>query len=257
MLPHDERGAGPALVLIHAGVADRGMWAEHLEPLAAAGFRVIAVDLPGYGDAPVPDELAEWLDIVATLDALGIESATLVGDSFGAAVALSTAIVAPERVDALVLVSMRFPDEEPSPQLEAAWTGEREALERGDVDGAVAAIVEAWTLPDAPAELRERIAAMQRRAVELQIDAEPAEAADPLQQEPDPLPSVAARTLVAYGEHDMPDFAAAAARLATTLPNVTLHVFKGAGHLAPLEQPDAFRAELVRFLQASAQSPLR
>jgi 3-oxoadipate enol-lactonase len=39
MLPCDELGRGPAVVLLHAGVADRTMWAEHLEHLADAGYR--------------------------------------------------------------------------------------------------------------------------------------------------------------------------------------------------------------------------
>jgi pimeloyl-ACP methyl ester carboxylesterase len=40
------------VVLIHAGVADRAMWDEHLGWLARAGFRAVAVDLPGFGEAP-------------------------------------------------------------------------------------------------------------------------------------------------------------------------------------------------------------
>ncbi len=52
LLPHDELGSGPALVLLHAGIADRRMWSEHLAPLAEAGYRAIAIDLPGFGEAP-------------------------------------------------------------------------------------------------------------------------------------------------------------------------------------------------------------
>ncbi len=52
MLPYDEAGSGPVVVLIHAGIADRTMWSDHLEPLAAAGYRAVAVDLPGFGKAP-------------------------------------------------------------------------------------------------------------------------------------------------------------------------------------------------------------
>src|SRR5579862_5325650 len=51
-LPHDLIGAGPAVVLVHAGVADRAMWSDHLQPLAREGYRVLALDMPGFGDAP-------------------------------------------------------------------------------------------------------------------------------------------------------------------------------------------------------------
>jgi pimeloyl-ACP methyl ester carboxylesterase len=165
ILPFDDVGSGPAVVLLHAGVADRRMWEELLCPLADAGHRAVAVDLPEFGEAPVPPVLAPWDDVLETMGALAIEQAALVGDSFGAAVALRVAAVAPERVAALVLVSPAARERDPSPQLRAAWEAEEEAAERGDLEAAVAAVVDAWTLPDAPAALRERVAAMQRRAL--------------------------------------------------------------------------------------------
>src|SRR4051794_37350178 len=79
------------------------MWAEHLQPTAGAGFRVIAPELPGLGEARPSS--APWEDVLATMDELGIEQAALVGNSFGGAVALRVAAVAPERVTALGLVS--------------------------------------------------------------------------------------------------------------------------------------------------------
>src|SRR6188508_969060 len=111
VLPHDEEGAGPAVVLLHAGVADRTMWSEHLPPLADAGYRAVALDLPGFGEAP-PAE-APWSDVLATMSALDIASAAIVGNSFGGAVAYNLALASPERVTALVLVSAPPPDLEP------------------------------------------------------------------------------------------------------------------------------------------------
>ncbi len=154
-LPYDEAGSGPVIVLLHAGVADRTMWREHLEPLAAAGYRVIALDLPGFGEAHVPPGAqAPWNDVLETMNVLGVERAALVGNSFGGAVALRVAAVAPVAASALALISTPPPDLEPSPELQAAWEAEEAALERGEA--AVQAVVDAWTLPDAPAELRER-----------------------------------------------------------------------------------------------------
>src|SRR4051812_34752698 len=141
------------------------MWCEHLEPLAAAGHRVVAVDLPGFGEAPVaPGDRPPWAGVLETMDALSIERAALIGSSFGGAVALRAAVVAPGRVSALALVSAPAPGVEPSPELEAAWAAEEAALERGDVEAAVAEVVGFWTLPGAPQALRDRVAEMQRRA---------------------------------------------------------------------------------------------
>jgi 3-oxoadipate enol-lactonase len=102
MLPHDERGTGPAVVLLHAGVCDRSMWSQHLEPLAAAGYRPVALELPGFGTTPFTP--APWVDVIEAMDELGIEQAALVGNSFGGAVALRIAVVAPAKVSSLVLV---------------------------------------------------------------------------------------------------------------------------------------------------------
>jgi 3-oxoadipate enol-lactonase len=250
MLPFDEAGEGPAVVLLHAGVADRRMWRDQLEPLAAAGYRVVAIDLPGFGDAPVPPgEQAPWVDVLATIDAAGIERAALVGNSFGGAVALRVAAVAPERVWALALVSAPPPDLEPSADLRKAWEAEEAALERGDVDGAAAAVADAWVLPDAPAGVRDQVAAMQRRAFELQMGApEEPEAADPA-EDPAALARIEVPTLVAVGERDMSDFRDGAERMAAALPHAQHAVIAGAGHLAPLETPESFRELVLAFLR--------
>ena len=247
-LPHDEVGTGPAVVLLHAGIADRTMWAEHLDPLAEAGYRVVAVDLPGFGEAPVPPgEQAAWADVLQTMDELSIERAALVGNSFGGAVALRAAFVAPDRVSALVFISSPAPDLEPSPELEAVWEAEETALERGDIEAAVDAVVNAWTLPDAPPQLRDRVAAMQRRAYALG-DPATTEAPDPVEEDPGALARLDVPTLVAAGERDMRDFRDGAEVLARTLPRARHTVIGGAGHLAPLETPEEFRELVLAFL---------
>jgi pimeloyl-ACP methyl ester carboxylesterase len=226
------------------------MWAEHLGPLSESGRRVMALDLPGFGDAPVPPgEQAAWLDVLETMDSLEIDRATLVGCSFGAEVAMRVAVTAPERVEALALFSASSPDADPSPRLEAVWQAEEEALERGDLEAAVEAVLDAWILPDADPRLRERIAAMQQRAFERQREAEPGpDAVDPLEQDPGLVSSLPMPTLVAAGERDMSDFLDGAHALAAAMPNATVTVIEGAGHLPPLETPEAFRSILSEFL---------
>lgn len=248
-LPHDDVGSGPAVVLLHAGVADRTMWAEHLGPLAEAGHRAVAVDLPGFGEAPAgTGERGEWTDVLETMDVLAIERATLVGNSFGGAVALRMALVAPERVTALALISAPPPVLEPSSGLKAVWDAEEAALDSGDIESAVEAIVEAWTLPDASQEIRDRVATMQRRAFELQAEARTsAEVPDPLEQDPDAIARIGVPTLVAAGELDMVDFRQGAESMARQLPRARHAVIEGAGHLAPMETPDAFRRLVLAF----------
>ncbi len=257
ILPCEERGSGPALVLLHAGVADRRMWRDMLDPLAAAGVRALAPDLPGYGEAPPPQEpAAPWLDVLDTIDAFGIERFALAGNSFGALIAKRVAVLAPDRVRALALISPppeETEEQEPSPQLAAAWEREEQALEQGDIEGAVEAVVDAWVLPDAPAEQRELVASMQRRALEVQAAAgEVPYGPDPVELDPGAFPRLGCPVALGVGEHDMADFRQAAASLAAELPGATLRTIEGAGHLAPLERPDAVLALLLDLGVAEA-----
>lgn len=108
-----EAGTGGAVVLLHGLGATNASMLPTMAALAP-GHRVLAPDLPGFGDSekPVraydPAFYARWL--VGFLDALGIERAVLIGNSMGGRVAIETALVAPERVDRLVLFapSMAF-----------------------------------------------------------------------------------------------------------------------------------------------------
>jgi 3-oxoadipate enol-lactonase len=251
-LPHDDVGTGPAVVLLHAGVADRSMWSEHLAAIADAGHRVLAFDLPGFGEAPSAREASPWIDVIESMDTLGVERAALVGNSFGGSVALSVAALAPDRVTAMMLISTLSPDlAEPSDPLRRAWEAETAALEREDVDAAVEAVVDAWTLPDAPRSLRERVAAMQRRAFELQLaddGGEPVEVPDPVHENRATLGRLSIPVLVAVGARDMPDCLTAARELASELPGARRVVIENAGHLAPLEQPARFRELLLSLL---------
>ena len=231
------------------------MWRDQLEPLAGAGYRVIALDLPGFGEAPVArGQDAPWSDVLETMDALGVERAALVGNSFGGLVALQVAAAAPDRVAALALISALPPDlKDPSPELRVAWEAETVALERGDIEAAVRAVVEGWTLPDASAELREHVAIMQRRALVAQANApEVPEAPDPLDTVA--LSTIEAPALVAVGEHDMSDFRDGARRMADQVPGARHVEIAGARHLAPLETPEAFRELLLEFLAAKTTS---
>ena len=237
-------------MLLHAGVADRTMWTEHLGPVADAGYRVVAVDLPGFGDAPVAqDEDAPWHDVLRTMDALEIDRATLVGNSFGGAVAQRVAAAAPERIVSLALISSPVSGIAPSPELKAVAQAEEAALDNGDIEAAVETVLAAWTLPDAPSQLRDRVARMQRRAFEMQANTDfGPEGFDPLEHDLDALSRVGAPAAVAVGEHDMRDFHIAADALVEALPNAQKTVLLGAGHLAPLEQPRAFRELLLTVL---------
>jgi pimeloyl-ACP methyl ester carboxylesterase len=252
LLPSDEAGRGRPVVLLHARPTDRTMWGAHLPLLADAGVRAIALDLPGHGDALVPDdrEVAPRTDVLDTLDHLGADRFVLAGNSLGALVALQAAVTAPERVQGLVLIGYRPHDQPPSPRLQAAWDAERTALAADDLDAAVTAGVEAWTSPGATDEVRAHAARMLRGQLTEQLaHGEPTLAADPLGEGTAALHTLTAPALVGVGEHDMPDFFEGGEGLARDLDAGETVIIPAAGHLAPLEQPAAFCTLLLDFIR--------
>lgn len=108
-------GQGPPVLLLHGFPDTHVVWRKQVGVLADAGLRVIAPDLRGYGltDAPphVHDYAIELLraDVLALLDALGIDKVRLVGHDWGAAIGWQLCMAAPQRVERFVALSVGHP----------------------------------------------------------------------------------------------------------------------------------------------------
>jgi 3-oxoadipate enol-lactonase len=159
--------------------------------------------------------------------------AALVGSSYGGLVCLEAAARQPELVTDLVLLDAPLPDHEWSEEVTAYGDEEERLLEAGDLDAATELNLAFW----APT-MADRLRPMTRWSLELEVD----------EIEQVDLRAVRARTLVAVGEHDKPDFRAIAERLSRELPNAELAVVEGAGHLPSMERPDETAALVRRFL---------
>ena len=118
-----DRGQGPTLLLIHGMFGDHLDWEPILQPLAE-GHRVIAVDLPGFGESEKPDVeyTPEFFTnhLVQLLDDLGIAKATVIGNSFGGQIAMSLALAHPDRVERLVLITTGGLHEYSTQEIDAA-----------------------------------------------------------------------------------------------------------------------------------------
>jgi 3-oxoadipate enol-lactonase len=129
-------GDGPAVVLVHAGICDSGMWDAQWGALAD-GRRLMRFDMRGFGRSPVPSAAySHARDLIAVMDAAGISEAAIVGASMGGRVALEAALAAPARVSALVLVGSGLPGHEWSAPVRKYWEAEEAAIERGDLAAA-------------------------------------------------------------------------------------------------------------------------
>jgi pimeloyl-ACP methyl ester carboxylesterase len=247
-LSHDFEGSGPAVLLLHSTASDRRMWDPQMPALAAAGFRAVRCDLPGFGDSPVPGEPYDTAaEVAAVLDGLGIAQAAVVGASGGGAVALEIAARWPDRVTALALLCSAIAGLEPGPELRAFWDEEDALIEAGDVEGATDLNVRTWLGPRAGDETHEALRRMQQHAFEVQLAAGDAEEIET----PYELSAIRARTLLLTGAHDFPDFHRIAAGLAGQLPGARHLDLDWAGHLPSMEDPATLNPILLEFLSAA------
>lgn len=129
-IEYDDLGEGPPVVLIHGFPDNRSLWRHQVPDLLEAGHRVIVPDLRGYGLSDKPSAVADYHaftlagDVLAVMDAAGVERAAIVGHDWGAAIAWTIAISAPARVERLAVLSVGHPAEflaEGYAQHEKSW----------------------------------------------------------------------------------------------------------------------------------------
>lgn len=253
-------GAGPAFVLLHAGVVDAWSW-EPLTPfLLDAGYRVVAYDRRGIGDSVSEDvEFSERSDLVAVLDALGIERACLVGNSIGGMIAIDTAVEFPERVAALATIGAGLAGYwvDPTPEEDALFDAQDRLEADGDPEEVADFQVRLWLdgpnqPPDrVPVEIRDLVRDMALGVVRAQRD--------PLRPQGRPIrldPPAGAQlgrltmpVLAIAGALDVSDVAAVARHLETEVPSARALIMPGVAHLIGLEAPEELARALLDLME--------
>ena len=255
-LYHETAGEGRPVVLLHPGFADSRIWDPQWQSYAER-FRVVRCDLPGFGRSPIHSLPVRYArDVAALLDRLEIEEAALVGCSLGGRVALELAIARPDLVGALVLAGAATPEAlATAPETTAYASALMEAIRNRDLDAAVQVNLRAWvdghhwTRGQVDADVRAKIASMQRDAFE-----NTREFAASWQEEmlisdlADRLSEIRVPTLVLVGELDM-DFLHEQARVfADRIPMAQLQTIPGTAHAPSIERPLAFDQSVIPFL---------
>jgi pimeloyl-ACP methyl ester carboxylesterase len=240
---YEVAGDGPALILTHGYSSTSAMWAGQIEPLAKH-FTVITWDMRGHGASDYPEDLAAYseaatvADMAALLDALGAEDAVVGGLSLGGYMSLAFHATHPQRTRALLII-----DTGPgykNDQAREGWNANAiKRAERFEADG----------LPD-PAKLgpevrlaRHRDATGLARAARGMLTQRNARVIES-------LPSIAVPAVVIVGADDTP-FLAASDYMAAKIPGTKKVVIANAGHSANIDQPEAFNAALLGFLEGA------
>jgi len=230
------------------------MWRPQIEALEAAGFRVIAPDLRGFGDNRLEAAVFSHLrDAEALLDG----PAAVIGCSLGGRVALELAVHRPDLVEKLVVIAPGMPGWEWSEETRAGWAAEETAYEAGDFDAAAEASVALWV--DGPGRSREDVdpgfsaaaTEMVLRSYEMQQGAWEAGADEEAVLDPPVnvrLGEIRCPTLVLVGDEDVSDMRGIAAHVADSIDGARLVTVANAAHLPSLERPDEVNPVLLAFL---------
>jgi len=258
-LYYEIAGEGMPLVLSHAAFLDSRMF-DGLWDALAENFRVIRYDMRGFGQSsPVNGPVCRRDDLDRLLNALDVRRAHFVGCSNGGQISLDLALEQPQRVASLTLV-----DSTPS-GFEVQGTPPRylfemfEVMQRRDVERGNELQIRIWLDGECrePAQvdptLRQKALAMNRIPVErntfLMADTQPVNPLDP--PAVTRLETVACPTLIVAGSLDHPEVLRAADEMAGRIPGARKSLMENTGHVPSFEQPAAFAALLLDFLQGA------
>ncbi|GFO70072.1 alpha/beta hydrolase [Geomonas limicola] len=251
MAYYDE-GSGPVVLLLHGFPLNRQMWQTQIQPLAQAGYRVIAPDLPGFGTSEAPatgysmDSFADA--IVGLLDALDIRHAVIGGMSMGGYILCDLLERYPERVSAACFITTKSAaDDEEGRARRTTMAAQAERLganpiikifaellfapETSQTQPALIAQVTAWMRSTAPGALAGGLIAMRDRK-----DYTPL------------LSGFQHPSLVLFGQEDRAGSPRAVDVFRAGLPNCESQIIPGGGHMVNMEKPELFNAKLLDFL---------
>jgi len=252
--------AAPPVLLLHAGIADLRSWDDMAPLLTAAGYRVVRFDARGFGRSTTESvEFTTHGDILALLDALGIERAAFVGNSRGGMMSFDTALEAPDRVVAIVGVAAgiggfdgsKTPDE----QALFAEMERLEAIEPLDADAVAEIDLRIWV--DGPGQSTTRVAPALRalmRDMDFPADWATRPEPDVVRLDPPAVTRVAelrCPILLVVGGLDESGPAQVAAHLETAAVNaaeVSVVIIPDVAHMIGMEVPDTLAALVVDFL---------
>lgn len=251
-------GAGAPLLLLHGsgpGVSAFANWRLTMARLTEH-FRILAPDLAGFGYTEVPEgtEYSRqlWLDqIIAFLDAIGVNKVSVVGNSFGGSMALALAIHHPERIDKVILMGSVGVSFELTEGLDAVWGyepsfGAMKSLMRDTFaydgslvnDDLVQLRYEASIRPGIQEAFSSMFPAPRQRWVEAMAFDEPE------------IRGIAAPTLIVHGRDDKVIPLSTSLTMLDWIDNAQAHIFGRCGHWTQIEHDEAFCTLVTNFLNA-------
>jgi 2-hydroxymuconate-semialdehyde hydrolase len=258
---YQDHGQGDSIFLIHGsgpGVTAYANWRLTM-PVLAEKFRVIAPDMVGFGFTERPANVSYTMDMwvshaLSLMDALKIDKAHLVGNSFGGGLALALALKAPDRVHRLVLMGSAGTKFQLTDGLDAVW-GYKGTLEHmKELVGLFA--FNKNLVSDDLAKLRYEASIRPgfQEAFSAMFPAPRQRWVDALASDEGKIKTMAHETLIIHGRDDAIIPLQASLRLHDLIPKSQLHVFGQCGHWTQIEHSARFNQLLLNFfLEANAK----
>jgi 2-hydroxy-6-oxonona-2,4-dienedioate hydrolase len=251
-----EAGSGPALVMVHGTGGHLEAYARNVRALAEH-FHVVLYDMVGHGLSDKPDRpyLIDYLSdhLLNVMDALGIERASLSGESLGGWVAAWTAAHAPERVSGLVLNTPGNITNKPE-VMATVRDSSLKAVRDASPESVRARV--AWLFHD-PRQVTDELVALRlaiyrqpgfERAMENIVAVQDWKHREPFIWSPDWCGQISVPTLLLWTDHDPTGTVEEAELLREWIPGAQLEVIEDAGHWPQWEKPDEFHRAHLRFL---------
>jgi 2-hydroxymuconate-semialdehyde hydrolase len=248
---YQEEGQGETIILIHGsgpGVTGYANW-RFLIPVLAKKFHVLAPDIVGFGYTEHPEgfvyNLENWIDFtIGFMDAVGVEKAHFVGNSFGGALSLAIAAKHPDRVNRFVMMGAAGIRYEVTEGLRKVW-GYEPSFE------AMRDLMDTFTHPDFKVIVESRYQASIRPGYQeaySQLFPEPMQPKlDALCLPEEEISQVQHEVLVIHGREDVIVPYQCSIRFHELLPNSQLHMYSNCGHWTMFEKAAEFATLVENF----------
>jgi 3-oxoadipate enol-lactonase len=247
-----EIGRGSPLIVIHGLADDHRLWRKAVPDLALR-HRVILYDVRGHGQSTVGDADGTLdqlgADLARLMDAIGLERAAVAGFSLGGTIAMRLAIDHPDKVDVLFAVATSSRVSSGAAQ----WYAERAAMANAELRPTIDRdTVDAYHI--SPGELEEGLAIRRQSTQDPTGYRNAARAMAGLKAAPlDPeLVKIRARTLIVCADLDQHCPPRAGEIIAAGIPDSTMEIILGSGHMLPAEKPQELAGLVVGFLREAA-----
>ena len=248
---YEVAGKGKNIVLIHDGLLHSEIWNEQF-PVFAEKYRVIRYDRRGYGKSPIPQTVySDIEDLKQIFNQLNVDRAIVFGMSAGGGLAIDFTLKYPEYISALVLIGAVVGGYGYTDHM-VTRGGRVDSLEVLLADPQKVIHYFGW---EDPYQINPENLKAKEKCMQL-FKAFPNDAdfirynymMPPDRSALKFLSEISVPTLVLVGEYDIPDVHAHSGVIEAGIPNAKRQIIYKAGHLIPLDQPDAFNTTVMKFL---------